>query len=440
MSNRPRPQTDDAAPQEHDGGTDSAAQRQPAERLAEPSWFHSAARNEPREQLVERYRQAWNRTERGAVAAAQRTEQAAPRPAYRELVQSGKRPPVRFLQELEYDHAQQDNDPRPENAHRKQKRQMGIGSAIALACGMAVISGAAVGFINARYADMPGDIRALFGETSPAVNPARITTPAPPQAQAQAAPATIIAKKPIATATLRVGDATGETNSLIPLDLHAAPAENGGDIFLKISGLPDTAYLTNGRRDGDKIWALSLDEARDVKLMVPQAQQSQIDLAVGAFEKKTGELAAPVKSMTIALSDVAVIPASAPPPSQLPAKSGLSSSAEAVEPLAIPQPTSTGVGLTPQQEAALQTAMAGDTMLDRGDLEGARQAYEKAWNGGAAAGAYGMARSFDPLVVSALKIKGAAPDAGLAVAWYQRAAGAGHAQAQDAIVRLKLKP
>lgn len=433
MSNRPLPRTEDEAPDSADA---DAGQR--AEVLAEPSWFHSSGYGEARDDLRERYRQAWNsRAERAATVVAQRAEpKPAVRPSYRDAVQSRSRPPVKFLQELKFDSREQDNAPDRGSDTRKPKRQVGLWAALGFACGMAVVSGAAVGVINARYPDLLNDVERLFSDAGPGVQ----HTGVPVQAQVSAS---TIVKKPVATATLQVGDVTGQTNSLIPLDLHAEPAPNGDDIFLKISGLPDTAYLTSGRRDGDKIWALSLEEARDVKLMVPQAQQNQIDVAVAAFEKKTGELAAPVKSMTIALSDVSVVPASAPPPSQTvqpPVKTGLSSPAAAAEPTAIPLPTAAGVGLNPQQEAALQVAVSGDAMLERGDLEGARRAFEQAWNGGSAAGAYGMARSFDPLVIRALNIKGAAPDSDMAVAWYQRAADAGHAQARDAIVRLKLKP
>ena len=56
-------------------------------------------------------------------------------------------------------------------------------------------------------------------------------------------------------------------------------------------------------------------ELKDLKLVVPDAPKPELDLAVAAFEPKTGELAAPVKTMTVALSDVVVEPASAPPPS-----------------------------------------------------------------------------------------------------------------------------
>ncbi len=433
MTNRPRPVNE-----ETDAGLPDHDAAQEPQRLAEPSWFHSHGRSEPREELVERYRQAWTRNEAGLSAARRASAvagAAGPRPAYRDSLQARPRPPVRFLQDLEFDAQSQDNQPPAKTRARRPRRQIGMASAIAIACALAVLSGGAVGYVTARYPDILADARALISAAAPPV----AEVPSAP-AEAAATPATVVTKKRIATATLHVADVTGQTNSLIPLDLHAAPAANGGDIFLKISGLPDTAYLTSGRRDGDKIWALSLDDLKDVKLMVPQAQQNQIDVAVAAFEKKTGELAAPVKSMTIALSDVSVVPASAPPPSQLPPKTGLSAAGDTVQPLAIPEPTSAGVGLNPQQEAALHVAVSGDALLERGDLEGARRAYETAWNSGSAAGAYGMARSYDPLVIRTLNVKGAAADADMAVAWYQRAASAGHAQAQDAIIRLKLKP
>ena len=437
MTNRPRPVND-----ETEAGFSGDETDQPPRQLAEPSWFHSQARSEPREELVERYRQAWNRNEAG-LSAARRASAAAGasalRPSYRDSVQTRPRPPVRFLQELEFDARPQDNVPPHKARTARARRQVGVAPAIAIACAVAVLSGGAVGYVSARYPNVLKDAEALvMGAGQPPAEAGSVAA-----ASNAAAPTTVAVKKPIATATLQVADVTGQTNSLIPLDLHAAPAANGGDIFLKISGLPDTAYLTSGRRDGDKIWALSLDDLKDVKLMVPQAQQNQIDVAVAAFERKTGELAAPVKSMTIALSDVSVVPASAPPPSQTqtPPKTGLSAnSGDIVQPLAIPQPTSTGIGLNPQQEAALQVAVTGDQMLERGDIEGARRAYEQAWNGGSAAGAFGLARSYDPLVIRALSIRGASPDSDTAVTWYQRAADAGHAQAQDAIVRLKLKP
>lgn len=241
----------------------------------------------------------------------------------------------------------------------------------------------------------------------------------------------MIDKKPVSTATLQVADVTGETNSFIPLALHAEPAGLHTDMLLKISGVPEDAYLTSGRRQQDNVWALSLAEIRNVKLVVPQADDPQIDLTVAAFESGTGELAAPVKTMTVALRDVVVQPVSAPPPGSVTAG-----------PVPIPPPDSVKLTLAVPETAETQGLItSADALLARGDVGGARKSYARAWgNDGSAAAAFGMARSHDPLVLAAIAGSNAAPDLGEALRWYQRAAAAGNPEATKAIIRLQMKP
>lgn len=208
---------------------------------------------------------------------------------------------------------------------------------------------------------------------------------------------------------------------------------------MKISGLPEGAYLTNGKRDADKVWALSMADLKDVKLMIPQSQQPQYDLAVAAFEKNSGELAAPVKTMTIALSDVIVQPVSAPPPLQT-SQPVLPSAPKPGLPGAIPQPVNVNVAYTASQQMAAQHALTGDGLLKSGDLEGARKAYQQAWTGGSPDGALGMAKTYDPVILATLTVNDAEPNAVQALEWYQRAATAGKSEALSAIVRLRMKP
>lgn len=82
----------------------------------------------------------------------------------------------------------------------------------------------------------------------------------------------------------------------------------------------------------------------------------------------------------------------------------------------------------------------GDLLLKSGDVRQARLPYEKAWLGGSPAGAYGMARSFEPVVLGSLALKNDKPDKAQALQWYGRAATAGHTAAADSIFRLMLKP
>ena len=74
-----------------------------------------------------------------------------------------------------------------------------------------------------------------------------------------------------------------------------------------------------------------------------------------------------------------------------------------------------------------------------GDVAAARRSYERAWGkDGSAAAAYGLARSYDPLVLPTLPATNATPDKGQAMQWYKRAAAAGHADAAKAITRLQV--
>lgn len=285
---------------------------------------------------------------------------------------------------------------------------------MAMAAAMALVSGAAAAVINAKGHDFASAVMSYM-------------QPVPPAAPAAAAPPVSAASsKTIPMATLDVGDASGRTNALIPLALHAEPAVDGGDMMLRISGLPDQAYLTTGQRAGISDWTLSLDDLRDVKLIVPKSTTPELMLDVTAIDTKSGQLAAPVESLIVALSDVKIEPASAPPPLLSGEKVSLAP-AEPGQPAAIPLPVSSGGSATLTQ---------GEQLLAEGDIAGARKAYQAAWAKGDGRAALALGRSFDPLAAG----HGADANAGQAVAWYQRAADAGQPDALKAIVRLRLKP
>ena len=297
---------------------------------------------------------------------------------------------------------------------------------------LAVVLGGAAGYAASHF----DTIKSQLGAAYLAMMPVQENVPPTMAAENDTSPPTDIVKKTIAMATLEVSDVAGRVNSLIPLALKATPAEEKQDLLLKLSGLPDKAYLTAGRRDANKDWALTLKDLADVKVMVPAIGTPKIDISVAAVERQTGELAAPVKTMTIALADATVEPASAPPPLQTaaPAKD-----LQATEASPIPRPDSTGLVLTAKDQA-VENVANGEALLKSGDVEAARQQFAKAWTGGAAEAALGMARTYDPLVYAELSITGSTPDRAQAIAWYERAAAAGQEKAMLAIVRLRVKP
>jgi hypothetical protein len=405
-----------------------AAPRAPAS--APDSGWVLAPGAEPfsREELLARYRRQRALPEDPFEQGGKPT----PPPGYRDKIMSQLQSTVRFVE--------REGGQLPAAL---QKPRLSIGQTFAIASAMALASGAGVGVVSATIfsgerqpVEQAASLKPVEASASPALAPARAAAELPEQT-------TVINKKSIPIATLEVTDAAGETNSLIPLALNAEPAVSGSDMILKISGIPEGAYLTSGRKDEDKNWALTLGELKNLKLVIPEADESKIDLAVAAFEPRTGELAAPVKTMTVALSDVSVQPAAAPPPAQAavaPVKP-LPDGEQVVRPQPIPPPDSINIASNVQDMSPAQTqVIEGDALLKSGDVREARKSYEQAWAGGSPAGAFGMARSYDPVVLGSLALKNAQPDKQQALAWYERAATAGHVGAADSIVRLRLKP
>lgn len=422
-------------------GDDAAAPEPPK---PAPSWILSHSGQQlTREELLARYRRKRDLPD----DPFEQSGKPVPPPGYRERIMSEPRPAARFMK-------REEAAPPPPAATSFMSRSFSVPQTLAIATGVALIAGAAAGVMGARLAapqaqvaiPIAAKVSDAAAEPAPALQQLQPLQPVQAEASAQTR-STTIDKKPISTATLDVADAVGVTNSYIPLALHAEPAGLGEDMLLKISGIPEGAYLTTGHRENDQIWSLSLADLKDVKLVVPKATDPELDLAVAAFEPKTGELAAPVKTMTVALNDVQVQPASGPPPGQQPsaAKSTLpgANSASSRLPLAIPPPQSIKVALAPPDETAevQQLITEAESLMRNGDLMAARRNFERAWgtDGGAAA-AFGLARSYDPLVLSALSVKNAEPDRAQALQWYQRAASAGNEDAAEAIVRLQLKP
>lgn len=405
-----------------------AGTHQPTE---ETRWVLSATTGErlSREELLARYRR-----QRGLPEDPfEPREDVPPPPSYRSIAATTARPAVEFRRVVP-------QAPAPTGfLARLAERRLSIGQSFAMAAALALVSGGMVGFMNASLSSFPAAAPDVTGSAPRAPLQAEVAAvvPKPQPAEAQSAKQDA-EDKSVPTATLQVADASGETNSFIPLALHAEPSVPGEDILLKISGIPEGAYLTSGRQEANRIWALTLADSRNVKLVVPATEEPRLSLAVAAVEPATGQLAAPVKTMTVALSDVVVEPAAGPPPTQQAA--ALPATAKAGLPAAIPPPQSINVSLDAPAASPAQTLIhEGDARLKYGDVGDARKAYEKAWQDGSPAGAFALARSFDPLFLARLGLRQAKPDKAQALAWYEKAASAGHADAAAAIVRLKLK-
>ncbi len=221
-----------------------------------------------------------------------------------------------------------------------------------------------------------------------------------------AAPAPVpTPKKEISMASLDVNDARGPLNAMIPLILHAAAGDDANPINIKISGLPPSAYLSAGKRSGVSDWTVKTNEIEGLKLVVPNADQPKLDLEVAALDEKSGALAAPVKSLSIALDGApkAIAPADV-----------------VVEPVSA-APDTSGNNFNNGADYLVK----GDALMKTGDIASARQFYLKAHEMGNPKGAFGVARTYDPKVFAELNVQGLQPDAAQAAEWYKKAASAG---------------
>lgn len=264
--------------------------------------------------------------------------------------------------------------------------------------------------------------------------------PAPVAAKAQLAHnlahETVIIKKAVATATLDVADVKGTLGTMIPLMLSAQSADSTEPLSLKISGLPDQAYLTAGVKSAQGSWTLKQSEISDVKLVVPQSDLKQFDMEVAAVEDNTGDLAAPIKAINVQLGNSRTI-ANAPVTQVGEGKSNVDTSlSAAIDTPAVINPVNAApdtASIKLNEPSAIPVATTeaadfvtkGNALLAGGDIISARQFFLRASELGNAQGSFGVAQSYDPKVFAQLNVVGLQPDPAQAADWYKKAAKAG---------------
>lgn len=321
----------------------------------------------------------------------------------------------------------------------------------------AIIAGAGLGYVLANMdgiSKSTGQAMAFVGSVLPAGN--QSAAPAAKINAAAGAPlaTTTISKKPIATASLDVADVQGTINTVIPLALRADSAIDGQELAIKISGLPQAAFLSAGTRLSDNAWLLKAGEERGVSLIVPKAEMPRFDLSVAAIEPKSGELAAPIREMSVALKDIQPVAADlnattgdVKPLQQVAVQTAPAAADVTITPANAP-PETPAATVIPQPDSATPTKPSvsaeasgllqkGDTLFKSGDLVMARQFYQRAFDMGAPVGAYGVARTYDPAIFREMNVHGLMPDPAAALQWYQKAKAAGIEEADAAMAPLQ---
>ncbi len=251
---------------------------------------------------------------------------------------------------------------------------------------------------------------------------------------------TVIPKKTMLTAKLEVKDIEGAVNSPIALDIAATPANAETPVALRISGLPDAAYLTKGTQIAEGEWMLKAEDLAKAALVVPHTTAPQISLEVAALEAATGLPAAPSQAMNVTLN-MAAVPVPGVPQPKIDEVRVVPATAEANQgfnktqlPPAVPLPLES---LNPEVRNLMDK---GNGLLANGDVLAARQFYLKAFGLNAPEAAFGVGQTYDPSVYAQHNIKGLAADPKAAAEWYGKAAAAGFESAQAAIAQLPMQP
>jgi hypothetical protein len=250
---------------------------------------------------------------------------------------------------------------------------------------------------------------------------------------------TVLDKKPVRAARLEVRDAAGPINSPIPLDIAAYPADGDTPVTLRISGLPEAAYLTKGVEVAQGEWMLKAADIKQAELVVPKTDTPTIALQVSALEEKTGEPAAPAQSLNVALDTNAVPVPGTPLPQALepriePASALPNQQANLPPAVAVPEPLQS---LNPEAQGYLNK---GNRLLNVGDVLAARQFYLKAFKLDVTAAAFGVGQTYDPAVYAKHNIRGLQPDPQAAAEWYGKAAADGMPEALAAMEQLPTQP
>jgi hypothetical protein len=274
--------------------------------------------------------------------------------------------------------------------------------------------------------------------------------------------------KPMETARLKVADAQGESQNEINLSLEVVPADPARPVDVRLTGLPIDAVLTRGERQTDGSWLLKPGDERDLFLSLPSVRIGEVLVGVEAVEQESGELAAPPQEIRVKIrparvvvepaaeaitpnaqrqDDTATVALAAPEddadadlpvPPRLPAlsKSGPAQQIASLDPT--PEKAAP-VSDSPSAQVARTEALIarGNALLEAGDIVSARRFFERAYRLGNERAARPLARTYDPLVLNSLGVKGLKADPQKALTWYAKARTAGQEEVAGDIEALQ---
>jgi hypothetical protein len=200
--------------------------------------------------------------------------------------------------------------------------------------------------------------------------------------------------------------------SVIALSIQVGPRDLvPRNSFIRLRGMPPTISLTEGYAIGPGTWAIPLIALPTLKATVPVGISGRSELSV-TLVAIDGTLLAEGRTVLVVEAGRAIAPADR-----------TNGSSTALPPVRF-EPDGTGRKgeLSAEERADAERLVAsGKRYLELGNIEVARQFFQRAANAGFAAGALSLAGTYDPDELARLRVQGVVADRAEALRWYDRA-------------------
>lgn len=229
-----------------------------------------------------------------------------------------------------------------------------------------------------------------------------------------------------------------------PLAINVTlPAEPfGKEAYIVFRGLPENLSLSKGEKRDESSWRVPMSQLGDLALNTPQSYSGSFILEVILIR---GEDSAP--ETRIAAVDIAsAVAKSEETPAKPPVEEASSTRVAslgsenntAAKPADVTAPGQSTKEISERTEHEVRTLSEsqeismlsrGGSLLDNGDISGARLLFEYLAQQGSALGAVAYAKTYDPNLFEKGYVKGPLPSADEALKWYGRAVELGNKEA-----------
>ena len=193
-----------------------------------------------------------------------------------------------------------------------------------------------------------------------------------------------------------------------------------GSAFVRIRGLHRSVSLTEGHSIGPGAWAVPMFGLATLEVIAPEGVSGRAEVRVSLVAVDGAVLAEATTNLEVVdppAEHKSVVVAPGPPPTREPLPSAPPPSAE-------------------QKARAERLLAQGRRLWEDGNVAGARNSFERAFQEGLVAAAIDMAKTYDRAELALIEVMGLRPEPDAAIEWYHRALRYGVLEAREPLARL----